>query len=1330
MTEISYTPEQEKIISAQPDASMLIVAGAGSGKTFTMTQRIIELIKRGVSPEKILGLTFTNAAATELLTRVSAEVFAHRQQSSVAHSDEEQLENADSAFLKPEVYTYDAFFQSIVRQFGLLVGMDPQTVPLSEAGTYQLADAVVQDHIRQAVADMRADGDESSSATDELESIGSYSTFVSHIVTLSDAISNSMIDGECTSMDDAIARVEHWDTAFIEHLEKIIDRDYAQEKNLPDFGQPIKMTSSKTEKGLKKWIDNKGRDYVASLVVQLKEKTQERSTLLRYVKLFHQKKQEQHVAQFADFTIAAIQLVDRFPWIAQYYRSRFTHVFLDEYQDSSSVQANLIVRIFAPEGVQHENSSALTAVGDPYQAIYGWRGASPGAFINFLRNTGVHAPLALSASMRNPQIILDMANMLTRPLRLGHVDVYNRPGSIVLQEVTVKELTAHTPQGASNPAEGSFGALIYHTQRQEIDAVVRYAKYAVSESKRRNDERIKRGEKAQSGPFVAVLMRSKTHMDEYASALTRAGLSVQIDGVGSVLDRPDAHEILNILRVVSNHRDSAAAVNLLASTRFSLSAKDLRALSQAATAYNTAMGERLARHVGVSSDEKSSYDALSIVSLADVLLSDNSGWILDTYFRGSDAARQRIDECSRMLRRIEASHSAGVEQTIHLVGEELGLDIDIAVAYASSRAQQLTTDATPISSVDSLVELAQTYSKELMEGQSESISGFLSWLEGQKNSLPKNPTLVGSDNADVIVCTIHHAKGLEWDSVIIPHMQADTFPSKTGNNFACDAVYEDEPQRFGQYAAHASIWLTNPDVVPHPVRSDKDAISRFADADEFDQIIPDAWAIEKRVYDQMHLPRREEMTERMSMREESGQTVLEEERRLAYVAVTRAKRDVLITGYLESRDDLTDELYPIGYTPEAIVDEKVKDKLAQKFETRSSLSVFLNECYEYVESSTRGHEAWRASRVDVSELCADSGYVDAPRGFFVGDLAADYAKVCVSEALQAADNAQPHTEEVIFAHPRKINPAVGDVLTRSQIASQKHELTQDNPAEGSLLQTAQRVHETISTLGFIHAQQLTDDDVNAQVIEQARRVQASRNTSVTAVQKEVSTAQNTYEHLVRARAIMRPVPNLSSYENAQELTPATLGTVFHAFAQRYFSPSDQTSEDNFALMRESLRAQVESEEPANELEERMHEWKKRLIESAFNPDDCIGTEIPFAYAPETRTQTIVGIIDAVFEGEIFSDSPIAQHAHEHGHTIQYTIIDWKTGHRPISAQERKEKLLQIDMYRQIWATLRGVSIDNVDAALYYVSEEDERKRSIYAQYKTAEQIEQLFAMNQ
>ena len=139
----TFTPsaEQAAIIDAPVDADVLVVAGAGSGKTFTMTQRIIALINRGVAPERILGLTFTRKAASELLSRVSAAVTRNQ-----------AGRGTRVAFLKPEVSTYDAFFQTIVRQYGLLVGFDQNTQPLSEAGALQLIHTVLDKHMDQLMA--------------------------------------------------------------------------------------------------------------------------------------------------------------------------------------------------------------------------------------------------------------------------------------------------------------------------------------------------------------------------------------------------------------------------------------------------------------------------------------------------------------------------------------------------------------------------------------------------------------------------------------------------------------------------------------------------------------------------------------------------------------------------------------------------------------------------------------------------------------------------------------------------------------------------------------------------------------------------------------------------------------------------------------------------------------------------------------------------------------------------------------------------------------------------------------------------------------------------
>lgn len=1336
MAEFTLTDEQTSIIKAPREASMLIVAGAGSGKTFTMTERIISLIRSGVPAHNILGLTFTKAAASELLTRVAAAVSKHR----LKISDSELSSNSsddgiDDVFMKPEVYTYDAFFQSIVRQYGLLVGMDPNTVPLSQAGAYQLADEVVHESLRGALGDMVAGYDEETRAAD-IDDIGTYSSFVRSVVALSDAISACMIDQTCTTIDEAIERIEHWDSAFIEHINHIIEREYPQEKNLPDFGHDVALTGAKTRSGVEKWKKKSGREYLAGILTQIREKTRLRSVYLTYVKLFAQRKRELKMAQFADFTIAAMQLVQRFPWIGEQYRSQFAYVFLDEYQDSSTAQASLIIQLFAPHGVNapsdssSQRSSKLTAVGDPYQAIYAWRGAAPGAFHSFLKDTGIEAPLKLSKTVRNPHLVLDMANKFTEPLRAGLRDAYGRRGSIQREEVPVSELSAL--DGAQT---GSIAAVAYRTRKQEIDGVVRYAQAAIAKSKKTNDELIKRGEPAKPGPFVAVLLRSKTHMNEFADALTQAGLTVQVDGVHSVMDRPDAHDLVNLLHMVADHSNTAAVMNLFAGSRFDMSAHDLQCFADAVSRYNAHVQRTLLDHAGLERPRRGEWIMPAVVSLTDVLSSGDKerAGILDHYYQGSKQGRACIDNFASAFVRVESAAQTGLENVIRAGADALGLDIDVAVAYAISRAQNLTGQALPVSSTDAIVDLAQTYENELTDGIRPSLSGFLSWVESDDNASAPDPTILGSAQADVTVCTIHHSKGLEWDSVIIPEMNKGTFPSNQGSSLKLHAPESDVPIPFGQYVAEANTWVTNPVDVPYPVRADKEAVAQFPDFNEFDNSLPTAEILEERVDGYLRIPG-DNLPDELNLREEIGQVIVQEERRLVYVAVTRAKRDVLMASS-QKPTEVTDNYEPVGYSPaispaDQVTEDMPSDNAKSVRPSFSDTSIFLAEAYEYLCSSQIARTYGEENVINLHAAYEDCGFEDAPQGVFVGQDAFEYAAETVGGALEAARHATLVMDKAKYSHPRRIDPRVGETLNATaQLCDTE---SSESGQEGQLRKAAQRIHEAMQTLGFAHAQQ-SEENADKKIIESAQNVRRQRNTSVTAIQREIAdmAKDNTEKtDVIRARAIMRPVPNIIHYDAGGELGAANMGTVFHAFAQRYFtvdnpSSSGALADADFVEAKEAIRAEVLSEKPHSTYEKRMHEWKLRLLNSRFDPRDSDGVEVPFAYMPQGAKRAVTGLIDAVFVGEQLPGSPISAAAHSVGHEIKYTVIDWKTGHKPSTEEDIANKLLQVDMYRKILAALRGVDVSEVDAALYYVSEEDESSRIIPATVKSSPEIEEL-----
>src|SRR5690348_11307306 len=130
------TAQQAEVIAA-PVAPMLVVAGAGSGKTETMAARVVWLVANShVRPEQILGLTFTRKAAGELAHRVRLRLNALVR----------RLGRDDLLAGEPTIATYHSYAARVVREHGVRAGYEPTTRLLSEAACWQLADSVVRQY--------------------------------------------------------------------------------------------------------------------------------------------------------------------------------------------------------------------------------------------------------------------------------------------------------------------------------------------------------------------------------------------------------------------------------------------------------------------------------------------------------------------------------------------------------------------------------------------------------------------------------------------------------------------------------------------------------------------------------------------------------------------------------------------------------------------------------------------------------------------------------------------------------------------------------------------------------------------------------------------------------------------------------------------------------------------------------------------------------------------------------------------------------------------------------------------------------------------------------
>ncbi|UDG86205.1 ATP-dependent DNA helicase [Bifidobacterium pseudocatenulatum] len=1366
------SPEQAAVVQAPSYADVVVVAGAGSGKTYTMTRRIITLIEQGVSPEKILGLTFTRKAASELLSRVSAAVTRDQR--------ERGLKSANMTFLKPEVSTYDAFFQSIVRQYGLLVGFDQNTQPLSEAGAMQLIHTVLDRHMDDLMA---FDGD-----------LKSFNTIAGNVFALSNAISGAMIGGDCTSFDEAVQRVRDWDEAFVEQIAKALDGETVptEEPKSPKLPKRLKKDSDADyEKKLEKYREL-GHDMCVFNSAQLAFVAKQRDLLLDLVLDYHAEKRACNMAEFSDFTIAAFQLVSRFPSIGAAYRKRYSHVLLDEYQDTSTTQAALLSALFHADDTHR---SAVNAVGDPFQSIYAWRGASPGAFRMLQHDFGMDAtsrPFALTVTRRNSRMVLEAANNLTKPLRLPA----RRLSSSLMREVDVPALV-----NTDEAPEGTVGVLAFDTFGQEVDAVVRFAKHAIAlhtPSSRDLDNGMK-----DNRPHVAVLFRSKGIMSQFAEALERAGLTTLVVGRSALLERPAVQDVFALLRVVSDHTDSAALMRLLATPRFSISANDLQALADTAEQVNTMCRYRALVSAGIvqeQSNKEEKPENLGIygvtpksgpsdaeiraivreyrdqvpnaVFLVDLMLRDDLAELIDG--RVSREGTKEVLRAADAIRQVQRMLGHPLPEVVREAIVALNLDIDMQLAEHMRGGQaDATLDASHValakSPIDAVMKLVDTYIQEIASQGVPSLRAFISWVDSLRDASEEN-AVAPDVPVDVVLMTVHQSKGLEWDAVAVVGMTDGGFPSNKGDNLS---VVVDETHLNGfqdgvwtppEYHENAKTWLTNPAAVPVPVRVDADILPRFPhdalvgwNPLEALEALEDAEIIDDEVFGTLRTMNVDDMEGvdpdglYLTQSEEYGRRLHADERRLAYVALTRARYEALLTyseTNVESRDpravgERKQVAKPSNFWQE-VYDSMLN--IVSRADEPSNLGD-IAEVEDGVDAvfSGDGISGNNASENGISSL--HSIGVPLPSGYFVGEHACDFEDAVVGDAWNAP--LEPLEGERFLPWPCDLTEETCEMLRSS--ADQVRDAMVAGAADLDTGVGADAVADDValgSAGSLLHCAQLLVDDGNLMpdmladasqdafdrsVRAQGEKILASGRQNVTSLQARAG-MMNDRGARAYWRGLVRPIPNVAS-------PAAQLGTQFHAWAERFIMAdvdiacivggAEGDGNTRVAELRSSMLAEIErnngmrSQEnnavvenaAGNTTENAMEnnalfDWQQRLATSTWARRKPAWAERQIVVNVPQLGTIVNGKLDAVFFGGLDGAD----------RSKQYTIVDWKTGKKPRKKEEIQKKLAQLDMYRILLSAMEGVPLTAIDACLYYLSEPIEGDRQLNAADKTEEEI--------
>jgi DNA helicase-2/ATP-dependent DNA helicase PcrA len=905
------TGEQAAVIAA-PLEPLAVIAGAGSGKSETMAARLVWLVANGmVAPERVLGLTFTRKAAAELGQRVRTRLAGLRRAGLAggrgpAAGPGQPAAGASQRGTSPDGAPLGASLGGASLGGASLSGPPLGGVSL---GGVPLDGLLPRDGLR---ADAGPAGPGGAAAEDTPEGepvVSTYHAYAARLVAdhaLREALEPSLrlitpavawqiaarVVAAYSGPMDAIDRAPQWVTAAVLDLAAELAEHLRTPADVHQIGR---------------WLDTACQTLpgrVPALVRKITECQRTREQLLPLVAAYAQAKAAREVIDYGDQVALAARIASRHPQVGAIERARYQVVLLDEYQDTSHAQLVLLQALFG-------GGHPVTAVGDPCQSIYGWRGASAGNLRRFVVDfpvaggdgTGPGRPggarpaqvRQLSTSFRNTGRVLDAAAALQQGLRAEAPQV---------------------PRLVPPPPRAGRGRVVCAL----LDTAADEAAWAASQIEGLLD--LSPGTAPDGDPWpdhgsarirpadIAVLCRKRSQFPVLRAAIEERGIPVEVVGLGGLLTVPEVADVVATLRVLYDPTASSSLARLLTGPRWRIGPRDLVALGRRAR--DLIREHRAAGHAAPKSATPEPAPLESVAPdgaapepgpegtgpervgrgnavpegagpgpatvaagsagpeggraeaagrprgnvqhddpLAQAVtdLTAEQGSLVEALDDLGPAAAYsatgfaRFGALAAELRMLRAHTDRPLPDLVGEVERVLGLDVEVA-------AQPWRDPAAARADLDAFADASSTFADDQEEPTLGAFLAYLTAAEAEEFGLESGRP---SGTNSVTLTTVHAAKGLQWAAVVVPGLSAG----------AKARVFPARP-------VASTRWTENPRLLPFGLRGDA------ADLPALPYLTAESLAA---------------FTDACAARE------LAEERRLAYVAVTRAAFWVACTGY-------------------------------------------------------------------------------------------------------------------------------------------------------------------------------------------------------------------------------------------------------------------------------------------------------------------------------------------------------------------------------------------------------------------------------------------------
>ena len=737
MADTRYTPGQEKTIKTL-DKPLFVAAGAGSGKTFTLTQRIVWALKEGSgadgkpylsSLDQALIITFTNAAATEIKERVREAL------------EKEDLHSAALQVDDAWISTIHGMCSRILKIHALDLGLDPEFEIINDMTRNQLVNISIEEVLRELSQDesyaefLSTYAGNRDALKSRIETLISYAqsspvgmdsiSFVgdsSDLEVLKAELEN--LDAALDALKGAIAATKPDEAEQLQSVQFELSSKLQQHLvlSLTDFDQAFWEALGKAVKAVRSSKEIKNvKDEAAyqlkvcsalfGLIQDMSEGQCLKDVTGQVYKLFNQKKRAIGGLDNDDLLHLTAKVFEEHPEIAAVYTDKFKLVMVDEFQDTDQQQVQMI------KSLSGKDAQYLTTVGDAQQSIYRFRGADVDVF--FRRQAEVSEDLQprLVDNFRSHNEILRFVakvcsadGMIPNFMDLSAGREEPATPFIAHSPRVYFEVTKFEKSGNSKPGDDvTRSQLVAYQLADRINTLMQ-------------DEKIQAKD-------VAILMKSVKKAQPYIEALRTFGIESVVSGASTFGEQPEVQLISSLLQALANMYDSYEGLfPVLSSEIFSLDASDLLLLG-------TNFGENGQR--------------ITNRDIAESVVND----VCNLPFEISPKLKNALEVLSN-------ARSSLSNKRVSDVIKKVVLD-----AGWISRLQKMGNEGqSKIANIFAALEQIDSLQKELSIGVASVAKAFSQWCNTAKES-PK--VLHCSTQNAVTFMTIHASKGLEFPVVAV-----------------------------------------------------------------------------------------------------------------------------------------------------------------------------------------------------------------------------------------------------------------------------------------------------------------------------------------------------------------------------------------------------------------------------------------------------------------------------------------------------------------------------------------------------------------------------------